>query len=338
MTDLRAIKIEKAEEREPAPGQPIPRQPPGITPTRPVKTTLLGVIMAAVLLIGVAIGIFVVSSGGNDQPTIVVATAIAQKDGMVQVYVPEGDFEMGFNDDGASYRRPRHTVYLDAFFLDQTEVTNTMFSDFLNEMGNQVEGDVTWLAEENKRVLIEQVNGIFQPKSGFADYPVTEVSWYGASAYCEWAERRLPTEAEWEKAALGTDGRKYPWGNESPTGDLFNLFTPDYTRGTFRISPVSNYTRETYGISPVGNYPAGASPYGALDMATNVSEWLEDYTYPSDCFPFVPKNPTGPSDFGTKPFRHSGIRKEAGAVGDLRCSSRLDASSHGGGFRCARSP
>ena len=374
----------------------------------------LGVIMAAVLLIGVLLGTYVADNGGNDEPVIVLteppaptevivvipdptetrlptetqlptetatetqlptetatetplpteistetplptetatrtplptetatetplptevpaagATRIAQTDGMVQVYVPEGDFEMGSADDDPDAfddEKPRHAVYLNAFWIDQTEVTNATFSDFLNEEGNQVEGDVTWLTEEGERVLIEQVNGTFEPKNGFTDHPVVEVSWYGANAYCAWAERRLPTEAEWEKAAGGTDGRKYPWGNEVPTGDLANYSGAGANDGYERTSPV-------------GNYPAGASSYGAFDMAGNVGEWVSD-NYDSNYYAFSPRqNPVGPLALKTKVFRGGSWFEPAPGI-RVRSRGRFntDFRNFSIGFRCARSP
>jgi serine/threonine-protein kinase len=192
-----------------------------------------------------------------------------------------------------------------------------MFAAFLGEMGNQVEGDVTWLAEDG--ALIEKVNGSYQPKDAFADHPVIYVSWYGATAYCQWAGRRLPTEAEWEKAAGGTDSRKLPWGNEPPNESLAN---------------VSSYVG---GTSPVGNYPAGASPYGALDMAGNVWEWTYD-TFDENYYDSLPKdNPQGPRTQRAKVLRGGSwaniargarVRNRDGYVADFRDENR--------GFRCAK--
>ncbi len=153
------------------------------------------------------------------------------------VFVPEGSFLMGLSDEGVeriqeicgseckryTYKseRPQHEVYLDAYWIDRTEVTNAMYASFLNQMGNQTfdNGYYIWLLEEWSK--IENVEGEWIPKSGYADHPVEAVSWYGAEAYCAWTGRRLPTEAEWEKAARGEDGRLFPWGNDFNRG-LFN--------------------------------------------------------------------------------------------------------------------
>jgi formylglycine-generating enzyme required for sulfatase activity len=148
-------------------------------------------------------------------------------------------------------------------------VTNAQFAAFLNEMGNQIEGGVTWLDVENEDCLIEQSGGQFQPIGGFENHPVIEVSWYGAVAYCEqWAEARLPTEAEWEYAARGEESYVFPWGNESPGCDK------------------ANYGFCMEGTTAVGSYPDSASWVGALDMAGNVWEWTSslymDYPYRAD--------------------------------------------------------
>ena len=196
-------------------------------------------------------------------------------DGMVMVYVPAGEFEMGSND-GDSDEQPVHTVGLDGFWIDQTEVTNAQFAVFLSEQGNQEEGGVAWIDLDNCRIEQRQRHGEFQPKSGYADHPVIAVSWYGAAAYCEWAGARLPTEAEWEYAARGPEGRVYPWGDEFD-GTLLNYSGTDIN-----------------GTAPVGSYPGGASWCGALDMAGNVIEWVADWYGP---YPSGPQaNPTGPSD------------------------------------------
>ena len=360
--------------RSSSPSQPVASQSSVSAGGSKRLPLLLGLIVAFVLLMGAAY-LYGRNSNNNNEPVIVVvttepastdeaiavpptelanatatatgtlgvgATSIAQTDGMVQVYVPEGDFEMGASDDdpdASEDEKPRHTVYLDAFWIDQTEVTNAMFAGFLNERGNQEEGDVTWLHAEDEDALIEEVNGTFQPKSGFANHPVVEVSWYGANAYCEWAERRLPTEAEWEKAAGGIltkeETRKYPWGNDAPTGARLNFCDQNCTQDNKDSSTNDGYKR----TSPVGNYPAGASPYGALDMASNVWEWVEDF-YDSNYYASSPReNPTGPSPSSGKAHR-GGSWYDSAPTARVHNRNEVGADFRDevAGFRCARSP
>jgi len=170
---------------------------------------------------------------------------------------------------GYSNERPVHTVYLDDYYIDRYEVTNQQFVVFLNEQGNQNEGSVNWLDENDKDVLIHRANGNYQANSGFEDYPVIMVSWFGAQAYCEWRGANLPTEAEWEKAARGTEGNIYPWGND---------FNSSLTNSKFIQL---NEIRQT---APVGSFSGGASLFGVEDMAGNVWEWTLslDQVYPYD--------------------------------------------------------
>ena len=188
------------------------------------------------------------------------STMVNPVDGAEMVYVPAGEFLMGSEDEDAdSDEDPEHTVYLDAYWIYKHEVTNAQYRQCVDEG----ECDVP-----------SNVNQFNNPD--FDDHPVVFVSWYDADAYCQWAGGRLPTEAEWEKAARGTDGRKFPWGEESPTCSL----------AQFR-----DCSGET---KPVGSFPAGASPYGALDMAGNVWEWVGDW-YDGGYYSQSPsENPQGP--------------------------------------------
>lgn len=247
---------------------------------------------------------------------------LSELDGMELVFVPEGIFLMGStsadsfaNDD----EFPQHEVFLDGYWIDKTEVTNAMYASFLNEMGNQSEGGETWL-ENSSHVHIVQTNGEWQPHSGYTDHPVVEVSWYGAVAYCEWAGRRLPTEAEWEKASRGTDAGRYPWGNADP------------------ICNLANYRGCRGDTEPAGSYPDGASPYGVLDMAGNVWEWVVDkydegyYKISSD------SNPTGTAS-GDYHVLRGGSWQNYPAP--LRSAYRTRLNPDNAwldlGFRCARS-
>ena len=278
------------------------------------------------------------------------ATAISQKDGMVQVYVPAGDFEMGSADDDPDAdddEKPRHTVYLDAFWIDQTEVTNAMFAEFVAETGHQTDAEKEgsgWacLLDSNGELDCGYVDGAnWQHPQGpesdldaLDDYPVVQVSWNDATAYCAWVERRLPTEAEWEKAARGTDGRKYPWGNDAPTGELLNFC--DQNCPFDHRNSISNDGYER--TSPVGHYLSGTSPYGALDMAGNVWEWVSD-TYDSKYYASAPReNPTGPHAFGSKVLRGGSwdFSKLVTRV-SVRYKYNVNNRGEGSGFRCARS-
>ena len=190
---------------------------------------------------------------------------------MVQVYVPEGDLDIGWvvdsdldalDNEKPSHRvyldneKPGYRVYLDAFWIDQTEVTNAQYAQCVADG-----------ACEPPRSNSSHTRESYYGNAEFNNYPVVNVSWHDANAYCEWAERRLPTGVQWEKAASSADGRKWPWGNEPPNDTL------------------ANFDRNVGDTTPVGNYPAGASPYGAYDMAGNVWEWVER---------FPPKNHVGP--------------------------------------------
>lgn len=165
----------------------------------------------------------------------------SEKDGMTLVYVPAGEFSMG-NDDGWEEEKPLHTVILDAFWIDQTEVTNEMYAGCVQA------GDCP-----------KPSNATHFENASYVDHPVVYVSWKDASQYCTWAGRRLPTEAEWEKAARGTDQRVFPWG------DAIDCSLANYWGGE------NGCVEDT---SPVGKYPEGASLYGALDLTGNILEWV----------------------------------------------------------------
>ena len=198
---------------------------------------------------------------------------VSPSDGMVMRYVPAGKFQMGYSE-GKKDEEPVHTVYLDAFWIDQTEVTNAMYRK-CEEAG--VCERPTQATYALKRIN-SATRDDYYINPEYDDFPVIYVNWSQASIYCEWAGRRLPTEAEWEKAARGTDGRIYPWGNESPNLDLANFggFIGDTTA--------------------VGSYPAGASPYGALDMAGNAWEWVNDWYSPEYYNNSPRRNPQGPDN------------------------------------------
>ncbi len=206
------------------------------------------------------------------------------KDGMRLMRVPAGPFWMGSNQSPWTFEEPRHKVTLNEFWIDQTEITNAMFRRFVEQTGYETRAEqVGWGFVYNGKQET-QVNGAdwqhpFGPDSniiGQDKNPVVQVSWADAQAYCAWAGRRLPTEAEWEKAARGTDGRLYPWGDQIDCAH-------------------ANYAGCTGGITAVDAYPAGASPYGVLDMSGNVWQWVADW-YQADYYTRSPAdNPTGPA-------------------------------------------
>ena len=225
-----------------------------------------------------------------DITPVVGKTMVNPVDGAMMVYVPEGEFLMGSDADDDYYDEffedifgdeiPAHLVYLDAYWIYQTEVTNQHFAQFIAATGYETTAE---RAGVNSDVDAGYRNGAYwqapegpgSDLSGREDHPVVFVSWYDSVAYCEWSGGRLPTEAEWEKAARGTDGRKYPWGNHSPTDQL------------------ANYNNHQGGTTPVGSYPIATSPYGALDMAGNVYEWVADL-YDEGYYSISPyENPTG---------------------------------------------
>lgn len=175
------------------------------------------------------------------------------QDSSIMILIPAGEFWMG-SDKGSSAEyipdneKPRHKAILPDYYLDKFEVTNQQYFNFCKETGHSL----PFLMREGK----------IPP--GKENHPVVNVSWNDATAYCKWAGKRLPGEAEWEKAARGTDGRAYPWGN----GWDQNLCNN-------RTSPYEDTV-------PVGTYPKGASPYGVMDLAGNAWEWTDDWykSYP----------------------------------------------------------
>ena len=244
---------------------------------------------------------------------VAVATRVWEKDGAVMVYVPAGDFIMG-SPDGEGYddEHPQHTVYLSEFWIGQTEVTNEQYARCVAAGACQTSA----LADD------AHFNG--------ADQPVVGVSWHDAQAYCEWAEKRLPTEAQWEKAARGADGRKYPWG------DTFDGSKVNFCDANCDEDWKDNNADDRYPYAaPVGSYPAGASLYGALDMAGNVWEWCQDW-YHADYYADSPqRDPQGP-DSGSARVLRSGSWYNGDA--DVRTANRLmfvpGYRSHDVGLRC----
>lgn len=236
------------------------------------------------------------------------------------VYVPAGEFLMGSSNADRD-EKPEHHVTLDAFWIDRTEVTNAQFARFLNDQGNQTEGGVTSLDVRSPDCGIEAAGSVFRPKAGWEELPAANVSWYGAQAYATWVGGRLPTEAEWEKAARGTDGRTYPWGNGEPN------------------STRANFSADAGAPVAVGSYPAGASPYGALDMAGNMWEWVADW-YGEGYYAQSPaRNPQGPDSGEARVLRGGSFYNSEDL---MRCARRNSYGPYYGyryiGFRVVVSP
>lgn len=192
----------------------------------------------------------------------------AQNDPVEMVPVAAGEFAMGGpgkDKDEDAAERSEHKLTLPDFAIDKTEVTTAQYCKFLNTLTVLKDDNNHALLGDAKYLSIEEVNGRWQPKSGRDKWPMGNVTWYGATAYAKWAGKRLPTEAEFEKAARGTDARKFPWG-------------ADFDQGKMRFGQDN--------LGPVGAYPAGASPCGALDLAGSVWEWTSSlfrpYPYAAD--------------------------------------------------------
>ncbi len=236
------------------------------------------------------------------------------------VAIPGGMFTMG-RDDGPDDERPAHQLFLPTFYIDRDLVTVAAFAQFVQVHGTESPSGLLYLDVTDSDNRIHQHDRAWLPDKGFERYPVGEVSWHGAMAYCQWRHKRLPTEAEWEKAARGPDGRLYPWGNGAPRSDLAFF-------GGFR-----GETR------PVGKYPKGASPYGVRDMAGQVWEWTTSIYQP---YPYQPED--GREHLGTSAPRVArGGSSSSPAIGLTSTSREVVfparmATGHAYiGFRCAKS-
>lgn len=246
---------------------------------------------------------------------------------MTLLYVPAGPFQMG-SQIGLTDEFPIHTVTLNAFWIDETETTNAMYSACVQAQACKAPQKT-----------------IYYDDPAFAQHPVVYVSWNDAMDYCTWAGRRLPTEAEWEKAAAWNPETRqiqfYPWGDEF---ECRNSNLDDETQDDAFSVEGGPYCDGFTGSAPVGSYPQGASPYGALDMAGNVWEWIYDGFVETDPYNgsltyyaiSPPSNPTGP-----RIAAYHGLRGSSWNLnyGQGRSTYRLwfgpDDRYDGMGFRCA---
>jgi formylglycine-generating enzyme required for sulfatase activity len=240
--------------------------------------------------------------------------------GMVEI--PAGAFTMG-RDDGPADERPAHTVHLTAFFIDRLPVTNAQYAQYLNATNGRLAIKDQRLYDHDDpdaRVHYAAARQTWLADSGYENHPVVEATWLGAREYCSWQGKRLPTEAEWEKAARGTDARRYPWGNGTPT------------RSHAQFGARFNDT------APVENFNAGASAYGMLGMAGNAWHWVASAYRP---YPY--DDGDGREDSATGPVRatrgggHDSPADEITTTQRGRTLSRNPRSGHHNiGFRCAK--
>ncbi|MBI5788463.1 MAG: formylglycine-generating enzyme family protein [Candidatus Schekmanbacteria bacterium] len=239
---------------------------------------------------------------------------INEKDGSEMIFIPEGEFTMG-SSEGFSDEHPRHKVNLKSFYIDKYEINNVQYKKFVKETGHRIPKN-----RIDPRYEMWDNAGNFPPDT--AQLPVTNICWDDAAAYAKWAGKRLPTEAEWEKAARGADQRRFPWGNEAPT------------------EKTANFARTWQGFKTILNVSEGqngASPYGVINMAGNVAEWVADYYDPHYYKITSGDNPQGPVSGDYRVIRGGGFPDPEFY---LRTSDRdydmPDDCFKGVGFRCVR--
>lgn len=270
-------------------------------------------------------------------PAELSATFVREQDGMVMILIPAGAFMMGAEENSVLAgpdEKPQHQVQLNSFYLDKYEVSVAQYAAFLNEI-NGYEGQCGGFDCTEPREIVGFTNYLsaqdlgdgtiqYTAITGFANYPANHISWYGADAYCQWVGGRLPTEAEWEYAARGTDGRIYPWGDKAP----------DATLAVFQSETFDN-------LKPVDALPDGASPFGVFGMAGSVWEWVYDW-YDEQYYQNSPfSNPTGPETGLTRVIRGGGWpqNNEADRIRSTNRSSLAPVFISGiVGFRCAQTP
>lgn len=245
------------------------------------------------------------------------------QDTALMMEIPGGKFIMG-SESRYKNEHPVHEVSLETFWMDQIEVTNSMYAEFLNANGNQVEDGFSWFDAENPKRQIQLVDNTWQVVDDKSDHPVVDVNWYGARAYCEWVGARLPTEAEWEYAARGgLDEKLYPWGDKKPVCEA------EASNGANYFSCGEGGTKSVRSFA--------ANGYGLYDMSGNVMEWVEDWyaIYPGG----ESENPLLAGKYEQFKVLRGGAWGDAGNI--IRVAFRFQTvpsySNHFIGFRCTQS-
>ncbi|MDH4209345.1 MAG: formylglycine-generating enzyme family protein [Anaerolineae bacterium] len=258
------------------------------------------------------IAMMAIASAVAMAPVLAAPTPQEELDPVPMVTIPAGAFLMGNPEHkGRADEWPQRSVYLDEFSIDQVEVTNERYLTFVSTTGHRSPPN-------------PYGTGPLSAIRGIEQLPVVQATWYDAKAYCSWAKKRLPTEAEWEKAARGTDGRLFPWGHDPA------------------IEKRANFDREWEAentLYPVGSLPGGDSPYGVKDMSGNAREWVQDW-YDPEYYQHAPdRNPQGPDKKGVVRSIRGGSWHSPAS--DITTTARgrggFALQTHGTGFRCARS-
>jgi len=299
-----------------------------------------------------------VAVGTYPQRSTEPGTTSVGKDGAEMVLVPAGEFVMGSDADEiegllrqySTLKRdrlrneiPKHRVFLEVFYIDKYEVTNARFQQFVQATGYRTDPERDGGGSVFTNGKWESLNtgetwrtplGPGSSIDGLAEHPVVQVTWRDARAYCKWAGKRLPTEAEWEKAARGTEGFIYPWGHQFDGKHL------NFCDRNCDISGKDATVDDDYRFTaPVGHYEAGKSPYGVYDMAGNAWEWVED-GYDEDYYMHSPdRNPPGPAPDSHAVLRGGSWRSGAASVRAARRVGEIPGFRNSDvGLRCAKSP
>lgn len=301
---------------------PVPTSPPSPTPTDTPTSTAMPTRTPVPESVEVTGGSMILIPGGFFQMGASADDLAAEC----------GRFREGCQSDWFRASEPAHSVLLRRYYIDAQEVTNAAFLEFLNQSGNDCDGQTCLDAAQSQ---LAQQNGNWQLAEALAHHPVTGVTWYGAAAFCQWREARLPTEAEWEKAAAWDEAasaaRRYPWGDE------FDGQALNFCDATCDAPQADADHEDTFAeTAPVASFPGGRSAYGLFDMAGNVWEWVGDWYDPTYYQVSAEVNPTGPETGEDRTVR-GGSWFDTGnfTAAAIRFPSAPDNADKTIGFRCA---